>query len=224
MSAADLAKALKLPLKNKGLLEQALTHSSYAHLHKQPSNERLEFLGDAILGAIIAQALYEKFPTLPEGELTRLRAQCVQGRNLAAAALKLKLDKYLRHTLKTPSVSAVEHLLEQAFESVVGAMFIELGYEKTSKKILSWLPLPDAAAENTFNPKGLLQEMLQPKIRVEDIEYRVVNESGPNHARSFTVELFIKGKSASTGTAHSKKAAEEAAAQAALKKLKADID
>lgn len=220
MSPADLAKALKLSFTDQRLLEQALTHSSFAHLHKTVSNERLEFLGDAILGAIIADALYEKFPTLPEGDLTRLRAQCVQGRNLAAAALNLKLDKFLQHNLKTPSVSAVEHLLEQAFEALVAACYLKLGYAKTKKKVLEWLPLPDASA-TSFNPKGLLQEFLQPKIRVEDIEYRVVKESGPKHARSFTVELFIQGKSVSTGTSHSKKSAEEAAAAAALKKLKA---
>lgn len=223
MTAADLAKALKLTLKNTELLSQALTHSSTANLQKVPSNERLEFLGDAILGAIIAEALVEKFPTLPEGDLTRLRAQCVQGKNLAAAALKLKLDKYLRHNLKNPSASAIEHLLEQAFEALVAALFLEVGYDKTKKKVLTWLPLAASAAQ-PFNPKGLLQEFLQPKIRTEAIEYRLVKESGPNHARLFTVELFVQGKAVCSGSGTTKKSAEEAAAQAALKELKAKVD
>ncbi len=223
MNAAALAKSLKIPFKNKELLAQALTHSSYGNLHKLPHNERLEFLGDAILGAIIAEALYEKFPQLPEGELTRLRAQCVQGKNLAAAARKLSLEKFLQHNLKNPPSSALEHLLEQAFEALVAAHYLELGYDKTAKKVLSWMTLPDTSEATEFNPKGLLQEMLQPKIRVEDIAYRVIEESGPKHARTFTVQLSIKGQPISTGTGSTKKSAEEAAAQAGLKQIKADM-
>lgn len=224
----------RLLFKNKALLWQALTHSSYAHLHNISDNERLEFLGDAILSAIVAETLCTKFPTLPEGELTKLRAQCVQGKSLAAAARKLDLQPNLRHTLKNPSVKTLDNLLEQAFEAIVGACFIELGYEKTKKKVLSWLPLLTGDLADTspslrpakitafpvpFNPKGMLQELLQPKVPVEGIEYRLCGVTGPDHDRKFTVELYIKGKLIASGVAGSKKAAQEMAATEGLKEL-----
>ena len=202
---------------NKAPFLQAFTHSSYANLHKTQSNERLEFLGDAILSAIIAEALYKKFPTLSEGDLTKLRAQHVRGQSLAAAARKLGLQKYLRHSLKAPSEQTVDNLLEQAFEALIGATLLENGYEKTKDAVLSWLKISDQKEEE--NPKGKLQELLQPKITVEQIEYRNVSQNGPDHKKEFTVELYIAGKRISTGNGKSKKAAEEDAAVSAVQSL-----
>ena len=213
-----LAARLKLSVKDPALLEQALTHSSYAHVHQVESNERLEFLGDAILSAIVADELYKKFPQLNEGELTRRRAQCVQGARLAAAAQKLGLPEYFRVHMTSLSQKTLDNLSEQAFEALVGALWLQLGWEKTRAKVLAWLPM-EGPGNTGFNPKGLLQERLQPQISVEKIEYKLVSQQGPNHDRSFTVELWVSGKKLAQGTGKSKKEAEESAAQAALKKL-----
>jgi ribonuclease-3 len=218
MKAQDLEKFLGLSFKQKSLLEQALTHSSYAHLHHLPDNERLEFLGDAVLSAIAAEVLYKEYPELPEGKLTAIRSQCVQGSSLAEAARQMGLQDHLRHAIASPSPKSLDNLLEQAFESLVGALFLELGYEKTKKKVLSWLQIRPQEGI-AFNSKGLLQERLQPRIPVEAIEYRLKSAVGPDHARIFTVELYIQGKLAATSSAASKKKAEELAAQKALKAL-----
>lgn len=214
--APPLTELLHLSFADTALLEQALTHASYAHAHKTPDNERLEFLGDAILSAIVAEALYAAHPAAPEGELTRMRAQCVQGKSLAAAARALGLEAHLRHKVNEPTAKALDNLLEQAFEALVGACFLELGYEKTKEIVLGWLTLEKTAQ---FNAKGALQELLQPKVAVEEIEYRLAGTTGPDHNRVFTVELWVKGKRIAEGTGNSKKAAEEDAAQGGLRKM-----
>lgn len=217
-----VAKKLGLMLRDHELITQALTHSSFGNLHKLPSNERLEFMGDAILSAIVAERIYDEFTSLDEGKMTQLRAQTVQGSALAAAARNLGLDKFLQHSIKDPSAAALEHLYEQAFEALIAAVFLQFGYEKTVRYVKNWLPINKIEDSNiNFNPKGRLQELLQPKIGVEDIDYKLVKEQGPNHERTFTVELWIKGKKTSIGVAKSKKAAEEAAALKAIKKLNA---
>jgi ribonuclease III len=210
-----------LPELPAALLQQALTHSSYAKVHSCPHNERLEFLGDAILGAIIADALYANTPTATEGALTRRRAEIIQGASLANIARRLGVEPHLRHTLDKPTPKAIERLLEQAFESIVGATFLHLGYPATRSAVLSWLQ-PELSASTTadFNPKGALQEFLQPRISVDQIEYRDSGHTGPDHNRQYTVALYIKGKLTATATAASKKAAQEQAATAALTKLR----
>ena len=225
-----LSKLLNLSFKDSSLLAQAFTHSSYANLHHLSDNERLEFLGDAILSSIAAEWLYKENPTLPEGGLTKLRAQAVQGNSLAAAAKRLGLEPHLRHSLNKPNAQATSNLLEQAFEALIGAMFLEMGYEKTKTKVVEWLfnerdaaPSGMSAVLTHFNPKGKLQELLQPKVSVEEIEYRLKETTGPDHDRKFTVELYVAGKLISTGVAGSKKTAEEKAAGKGFKKLKNEI-
>ncbi len=211
-----------LGVRDKKLLEQALTHSSYAHIHHTCDNERLEFLGDAILSAIVAEALYRKHPAWTEGQLTELRAQIVRGKSLAEAARTLGLEAHLRHTLGDSSnPQAMQNLLEQAFEALVGAMFLEKGYEKTKSFILKNMPLqPQSAASLAFNPKGALQEFLQPQVATNAIEYRLLSSSGPGHAQIFTIALLVQGKEIAQGIGLSKKAAEERAALEALAALK----
>jgi len=215
-----LARRFSLP--NKVLLQQAFTHSSYAHAHRLPDNERLEFLGDAILSAVVAETLYAAYPDLPEGELTRLRAQAVQGRSLAVAARELGLSSHLRHLVSAPSAKAEDNLLEQAFEALVGALFLEKGYDNTKAQVLQWLPIGSDAIPSAFNPKGALQELLQPKIPTAAIIYKLLKTEGPDHERRFTVALMVEGKKIATASAPSKKAAEELAAKRALKILSAD--
>jgi len=211
-------------------LTQALVHSSFAHECPQGiiSNERLEFLGDAVLALVISDALLTLFPQAPEGSLSRLRAALVNARHLAKMAGRLQLGRYLRlgkgeeqqAGRRKPSV------LADAFEALMGAVYLDGGYAAAQKVVLA-LFQESLQATKTAAPdqdyKTTLQEYLQ-KHRKISPEYRLLAENGPAHARQFIVEVRVAGTAMGVGQGHSKKEASQRAAQQAWLRLRQEHD
>lgn len=223
--AAFLEK-LEWGIKESKLYEQALTHSSFAHEKGNGSgyNERLEFLGDAVLQLVISDHLYFLYPHLPEGKLTRLRADLVCEATLAKLAGTLNLGSYLRLGKGEAAGGGASRpsLLADAVEALFGALFLDLGLEKCRRYILQ---LYRSALENLEEGylrrdyKTLLQEFVQARDGVTP-EYRIVRESGPDHEKLFEAEVLVNGRgSAGQGCGRSKKEAEQAAAKEAWLKL-----
>ena len=212
--------------KNKALLENALQHSSYANEHRgggMRSNERLEFLGDAVLGVVTADYLFRKHPDLPEGDLTRLRAALVCEDSLHEVAQSLELGRHLKlgrgeeqgGGRRRPSI------LADATESVFAAVYLDGGMEAASElihRVLLDKGREEAVEERRRDYKTELQELVQRKSG-STLGYRLVGSSGPDHAKVFEAAVLLNGEVFSTGTGHSKKEAEQAAAGAALEKL-----
>ena len=203
------------------LLDIALTHDSYAfEAAGTVSNERLEFLGDAVLGAIVAHALYEKYPAEPEGRLSRRRAALVSRSALAATCARMELGPLLRLG-KGESAARGEQrpsILAAVFEAIVGAVYLCEGYV-AAKGFVERVHLARAAAGSSEEPKSTLQEYAQARFKRAPT-YEVTAESGPPHARLFTTAVSIGGEVLGTGAGPTKKQAEAAAASEALRKLR----
>ena len=217
----DLEAAIGYKFHNITLLQNALTHSSYANEHwhdSLKSNERLEFLGDSILGMVVADHLYRSFPNRPEGELTRMRADMVCETSLAKAAETLGLGQHLLlgHGEMQGGGRKRASILADAMESVIAACYLDGGMD-AAKALIEKLILPNVPKEQLHNRdyKTALQEKVQQK-KNQVISYRLVSEEGPDHDKHFTVEVLLNGISVGTGTGSSKKRAEQAAAQNAL--------
>ena len=212
--------------RDEGLLRLALTHPSVAHEQGAPSphNQRLEFLGDAVLQLVLTRELYEKFPAFDEGPLTKARAKLVNRRTLADHARKLSLGTYLILSRGEEIHGGRDRLsaLADAFEALLGAVFLDNGFEAAREFILRRF---SAAFERLDvlpileNPKGELQEMLQ-AISSEAPQYSVASATGPDHDRIFECTVHHNGVELARGQGKSKKAAESEAAHAALKKLR----
>lgn len=203
-------------------MEHALTHSSYANENKDglTSNERLEFLGDSILGFVTAAWLYEKYPDKPEGELTKIRSALVCETSLAAAAKKIGLGENLmlgkgeEHSGGRQSAS----ITADAMESVLAASYLDGGL-KAAKGIIDRLLLnPASAPQGTNDHKTRLQELIQ-REKNQTISYQLLAESGPDHDKKFSVAVYRNGTRIGTGVGHSKKSAEQEAARAAIASL-----
>ena len=216
-----LARKTGYRFKDRSLIEMALTHSSYANEAGVPSNERLEFLGDAVLGCVITWMLYERFPEDNEGALSKRRGAIVCGANFARLAKKLGLDKELRlgKGEETSGGREKESNLAGAFEALIGAVYLDGGFEK-ARKVIEKVVGPTLDDDSLFSDyKTELQEMAQ-KCYKRVPRYRVVKEEGPPHARSFHVEVTVAKKKLGRGKGKSKKDAEQAAAKIALQRLK----
>jgi ribonuclease-3 len=205
------------------LLERALTHRSYAYEHGGlPTNERLEFLGDAVLGVIVTDALYRTHPDLPEGQLAKLRASVVNTRALAGVARSLDLGKWLRlgKGEEVTGGNDKASILADTMEAVIGAVYLDRGLETASVMVRTLFdPLMKAATEEgaALDWKTSLQELTAAKgLGVP--EY-VVAESGPDHSKSFTAEAKVQGQVRGAGAGSSKKEAEQQAAEAAWRDL-----
>lgn len=207
--------------KNTNLLKKALTHSSYANENKLESNERLEFLGDAVLDFISAEYLYENYRDYPEGELTKLRAAVVCEQSLCKVALDIGLGDILMlgHGEEANGGRHRPSMLADAVEAVLAAVYLDGGFEKA--KIFA-MPFIEEGVKNIekgkaefIDYKTLLQEIVQ-KNRGEILKYSLKSETGPAHDRHFTVELFLNSNLISVGEGKSKKEAEQNAAKAAL--------
>ena len=207
--------------KNKKLLQEALSHSSYANENKMNlnSNERLEFLGDSVLSIVVSQHIFEHFKHLPEGELTKIRASLVCEKALFVFAQQIDLGDYIllgkgeEHTggRERPSI------LADAFEAVIAAIFLDGGLEAARKHILSFIPKDiDIKKSVAFNDyKTMLQEIIQQNPE-EKIEYVTKGQSGPDHDKAFVVQVCLNSNVIGNGTGRSKKAAEQMAAKEAL--------
>ena len=217
-----LEQGLGYTFRNKALLENALTHSSYANENRErhlPDNERLEFLGDSILGFVVAEYLYRNFPD--KGELTRIRADLVCERNLAEAAATIELGSYLLlgHGEEQGGGRKRDSIVSDAMESVIAASFMDGGFA-AAKEIIDRLILsniPKGRPRN-FDYKTAFQELVQRK-KDQQIHYELTGESGPDHDKHFEVEVLLNGKAVGHGVGSSKKRAEQAAAEAAIEAL-----
>ena len=221
----DLEAAIGYRFQNITLLQNALTHSSYANErwhNSLLSNERLEFLGDSILGMVVAEHLYRNFPDRPEGELTRMRADMVCEKALAVIAEKLGLGNHLLLG-KGEQQGGGRHrdsILADAVESVIAACYLDGGMV-AARSFIETFVLPTVPVSKLSNAdyKTALQELIQQK-RNQVLAYTLVGESGPDHDKQFQVELTLNGKVIGCGVGTSKKRAEQDAARMALETLK----
>ena len=220
----DLEEAIGYRFKNITLLQNALTHSSYANErwhNSLLSNERLEFLGDSILGMVVAEYLYKQFPDRPEGELTKMRADMVCESSLAAIAETIGLGKHLLlgHGEDRLGGRNRASILADAVESVIAASYLDGGMVAAEGFIRRFVltNVPIKRMQNT-DYKTALQELVQQK-KHQNLSYVLTGESGPDHDTVFCVDVLLNEKCVGTGTGSSKKRAEQAAAQSALKAL-----
>lgn len=216
---------LRIKFNDVNILDTAFTHRSYLNevKHVKESNERLEFLGDSVLSFIISSYLYSSHPKDPEGDLTNLRSYIVKTKSLAEASEKLELGKHLKLSKGEEMSGGRENtqLLANTFEALLGAIFLDLGLNAAMKVVHQTL-LPDFRKELTLGPpkdsKSELQELAQERLK-ESPHYRIIGTKGPDHAKQFTVGVYIKGREVGRGVGSSKQAAEEMAANVALKKF-----
>lgn len=217
----ELQEAIGYSFHNPELLTEAMTHSSYAHeQHKgMKYNERLEFLGDAVLSIVVSDYIYKHCPDLPEGELTKLRASLVCEKSLFDFAKQIDLGSYLRLSngerrnggAKRPSI------VSDAFEALIAAIYLDGGMEAARKHILRFvIPEIEQHKNHSFKDyKTALQEIIQ-KNPGEKLEYRLVGSSGPDHDKHFKVEVCLNSNVIGRGGGRSKKEAEQQAAREAL--------
>jgi ribonuclease III len=225
--AADLAERLGLPVRDLGLLEQALVHSSWLHEHRDAArghNERLEFLGDVVVNLAISEALFEAHPSDDEGLLSTRRASIVSTTGLARLAGRIDLGAMLllgegeaqRGGRRRPS------LLASAFEAVAGALYLDLGWERTRRWLVNLAepelsnPSPGLSLKS---PKSRLQEHTQRRTGARP-EYRIVAASGPDHEKLFRIEVWVDGRPFGVGEGPSRRTAETAAATRALEQVR----
>ena len=220
----DLETAIGYRFQNISLLQNALTHSSYANErwhNSLLSNERLEFLGDSVLGMLVAEYLFRSFPDRPEGELTRMRADMVCEKTLASVANRIGLGEHLLlgHGEEQGGGRSRDSILADAVESVIAACFLDGGLEAALKFVQQFI-LVDVPVNRFHNTdyKTALQEMVQQK-KNQVLSYALVGQSGPDHDKQFEVEVSLNGTVVGKGTGRSKKRAEQDAARAAIEKL-----
>ena len=220
----DLEAAIGYRFKNIALLQNALTHSSYANErwhNSLMSNERLEFLGDSILGMVVAEYLYKSFPDRPEGELTRMRADMVCEKTLAAVAARVELGRHLLlgNGEEQGGGRSRDSILADAVESVIAASFLDGGMEAARSFIEKFI-LVEVPVTRLHNAdyKTALQELVQQR-KNQVLSYTLIGESGPDHDKRFEVEVKLNGKVVGVGSGSSKKRAEQMSARAAMEAL-----
>lgn len=226
--ARELARRLGLTFSDFTYLEQALVHSSY--VHEQPSvgasNERLEFLGDAVISLIISEALFERYPHDDEGSLTTRRAAIVSARGLSRIAQRLDLGSYLRLGLGATSADerSRRSVLAATFEAVCGAIYLELGFTRTRRWLRS-VAEPELAAQSAVDDlkpaKSVLQERAYARTGRAP-EYELLSDDGPPHARHYVVEVHVGGRVLGRGEGRSRREAETEAARLALVALETE--
>lgn len=222
----ELEKKLNYTFRNSALLAEALSHSSYANEHraeKLNSNERLEFLGDSVLGFVTAEFLFAKHPDMPEGDLTRIRAALVCEQSLYEVAQKLQLGQYLRLGRGEEAGGGRNRtsILADAMEAVFAAVYLDGGIVEASAlihRVLLDVEKETAVEERRKDFKTALQELVQRQAD-QVLTYRMIGEEGPDHAKIFSAEVLLNGKALGVGSGHSKKEAEQAAARSALQVL-----
>lgn len=225
----ELERKLNYTFQNPALLSEALNHSSYANEHRNQrmnSNERLEFLGDSVLGFVTAEFLFRQHPDLPEGDLTRIRAALVCEQSLYEVARKLNLGCYLKLGKGEESGGGRERtsILADATEAVFAAVYLDGGISAASALIHRCLldaEKEEAVEERRRDYKTELQELVQRKAD-QVLTYRMAGEQGPDHNKTFRAEVLLNGSVIGVGDGHSKKEAEQVAARAALGELSKD--
>ncbi len=226
-----LEELIGVTFEDERLLQSAFVHRSFMHERPEQapgltSNERLEFLGDAVLNFIAASWLYERYPDLSEGELTSLRAALVKTSTLAAFARSLDLGRHIRISRgeDTPAARSRPSLLADVFEAVIGAIYLDQGLEAVKAFVLPFFEQQISAIEAgtaEIDYRTRLQETTQARFNLTPA-YRTVEMSGPDHQREFTLEVLVGPRRLGVGTGPSKQAAAQAAARAALELLRSE--
>ena len=219
----ELQKNIGYEFKKEELLRQALTHSSYAHeknLKELMDNERLEYLGDAVLELVSSEFLFENHPEMNEGQMTKLRASLVCEQSLAACARQLNLGSFLLLGNGEDLTGGRERdsILSDAWEAVIGAMYLDGGFTSAKEFILKYV-LRDIEHKKLFyDSKTMLQELIQNKYK-QSLHYVLLSEEGPDHNKTFTVQAYMDQTPLMTGKGRTKKAAEQNAAYQSLLKF-----
>lgn len=219
------------PIHSHDLLQQALTHRSYLNEHPetQEDNERLEFLGDAVLNFVVGELLYGRYPEMSEAQLTRLRSNLVDKQQLTQFAKKIGLSKLIRLGKGAEKDKGRESpsLLSDCFEAIIAAYFLESGIEAVREYVEPLFmsvahqiiyPQSNVESKNLVDPKNRFQQWALAN-QGENPEYEIINAFGPDHAKQFTAQVLVKGKVYGTGKGRRKQEAEKSAAENALKKL-----
>ncbi len=219
----QLEERIAYTFTDKTLLRTALTHSSYAHerkINKVECNERLEFLGDAVLEQISSDHIFRKHPQMPEGQMSKLRASLVCETALAGCAAKIGLGEllYLGRGEEASGGRTKPSVTSDAYEALIGAMYLDGGIE-TAKVFVEREVLSEEPIDRVVDAKTALQELTQ-AMGLGTVTYRLISESGPEHAKEFLVAVIVAGEEMGQGIGRNKKSAEKAAADVALKKLK----
>ncbi len=208
------------------LLRQAMTHRSYLNEHPEvgENNERLEFLGDSLLGFLVGSWLYKRAPEMPEGDLTRCRSTLVDEQQLAKFALKLGLDQEMRlgRGVEQQGGRRLSSLLSNTFEAVIGAYFLDSGVEAVREFVETLLtPVADSLFAHPcgLDAKSRFQQWVLANLSRTPPEYRIVDDFGPDHAKEFMAEVSVDGEVYGSGQGRSKQAAEKAAAEQALRRV-----
>lgn len=223
----EISKKINFKFNNKEILKQAFTHSSYAHEHSREKishNERLEFLGDAVLELVISEYLFTNFQELPEGDLTRLRANIVCEASLVRVSKTLNLGDYLLLGKGESAAGGKDRpsILADLLEALIGAVYLDKGYDAACSIILSlFKPVIEEIKDGDLikDYKTLVQEYTQGKFSLTP-EYIIIDEIGPDHNKIFVSQVLFRGKVVGEGRGKNKKEAEQAAASAAWSKLK----
>lgn len=222
MPLETLEKVIGYQFKNPDLLFRALTHRSYLNEHREKnfaSNERIEFLGDAVLELVISQKIFTDYPNLPEGDLTALRSKIVCTKNLALIAKEIDLGKNLMLSRGEDEGGGRNNqtLLANCLEAIIGAIYLDGGLESSTNFIQDhfYSRIPEIFNQNLKDAKSLFQEIAQEKERITPI-YKVMEEQGPDHSKIFTVGVMIENRLIAKAQGHSKQEAEENAAKLAL--------
>ncbi len=217
----DIENIIGYHFKNKDFLQEALTHKSFAGEHRRTKhNERLEFLGDSILGAVVADYIYNQCPHVEEGVLSKIKSNLVSRRNLHLWGKQMSLGKFmlLGHGEIATGGRERDSIVSNAVEAVIGAVYLDGGYSAAQAVILPWVR-SQALTQDAQDFKSILQEFLQ-KRGPQTPVYEVVQTVGPEHDKVFTVQVSLLGQVLGRGKGHNKKSAEQAAAQNALTQLK----
>ncbi len=219
-----LEKRIGYRFRDISLLEHAMRHSSFANeqkMRKVDNNERLEFLGDAVLELVTSEFLYETYPQMPEGEATKTRASMVCEQSLALCAKELELGSFLFLGKGEERTGGRERasVTSDAMEALIGAIYLDGGFTNAKEFIHRFILNGLEEKQLFFDSKTIFQEMMQ-STTTEPIRYELVGESGPDHCKEFTVELWVGDSVAGRGSGKSKKAAQQAAAYDAIKKIR----
>jgi len=216
---SSFEKKIGYTFNDKNIIYEALSHSSFANETKKNSNERLEFLGDSVLSIVVSNYLFEHYKHLPEGHLTKVRASLVCESSLYEFAKTIDLGSFIMLGKGEENTGGRKRpsILADAFEAVIAAIYLDGGIEKASEYVLSFIPkdlsLKKAVSNNDY--KTILQEVIQ-KNPEEKIEYFLKDAVGPDHDKTFTIQVKLNSNVIGEGVGHSKKQAEQAAAKEAL--------
>lgn len=222
---STLEKRIGIFFKNKDLLQQALIHRSYLnenHNFRLGHNERLEFLGDAVLEIIVTEYLYLNFPNNPEGDLTNWRASLVNSKMLYRVASNLEVEDHLllsKGEAKDKNSKARHYILANSIEAIIGAIYLDQGIEASKKFVIgNMIPELDEIikSKSYLDPKSKFQECSQERVGITP-SYKVIKEEGPDHDKNFTVGLFLEDELVSTGFGSSKQEAQVDAAEKGIK-------